>query len=157
MVINFAAESGGLYTTLRLNTLYSRALARICEKYYWTKHSESVHHYTRSCQKFQQRQKNTDETGRTYSAYCAASAPSQQIGIDLIGWFPTIDPSKSRWIIVATAYLTRYGETKALPLDTACWSDKLCLTRSATSLPVAMCFRPRYGATRIVDAGDIAW
>ncbi|KAM7293332.1 DDE-type integrase/transposase/recombinase [Ixodes scapularis] len=46
------------------------------------------------------------------------SAPFQQIGMDLLGPFPP-STQGNRWIIVATDYLTRYAETKALPSGTA--------------------------------------
>ncbi|KAM7306819.1 uncharacterized protein ISCGN_010478 [Ixodes scapularis] len=46
------------------------------------------------------------------------TAPFQQIGMDLLGPFPP-STSGNRWIIVATDYLTRYAETKALPSGTA--------------------------------------
>lgn len=44
--------------------------------------------------------------------------PFAQIGIDLLGPFPISD-SGNRWVIVATDYLTRYAETKAIPSGTA--------------------------------------
>lgn len=42
----------------------------------------------------------------------------QLVEMDLLGLFPT-SPSESKWIIVATNYLTRYAEIKAVPTETA--------------------------------------
>uniref|UniRef100_UPI00292D4351 DDE-type integrase/transposase/recombinase n=1 Tax=Bradyrhizobium sp. 33ap4 TaxID=3061630 RepID=UPI00292D4351 len=46
------------------------------------------------------------------------STPFEQMGMDLLGPFSR-SSSGNRWIIVATDYLTRYAETKALPQGTA--------------------------------------
>lgn len=44
--------------------------------------------------------------------------PFQQVGMDLLGPFP-LSSSGNKWIIVATDYLTRYCETKAISRGTA--------------------------------------
>uniref|UniRef100_A0A6G5A979 Putative tick transposon n=1 Tax=Rhipicephalus microplus TaxID=6941 RepID=A0A6G5A979_RHIMP len=44
--------------------------------------------------------------------------PFAQIGMDLLGPFPT-SHTGNKWVIVATDYLTRYAETKALSSGTA--------------------------------------
>ncbi|KAM7282037.1 DDE-type integrase/transposase/recombinase [Ixodes scapularis] len=97
---------------------YSRTLARIREKYYWPKLAKTVHHYTRSCHECQRRKKPPTRPAGLLQPIPPPSAPFQQIGMDLLGPFPP-STQGNRWIIVATDYLTRYAETKALPSGTA--------------------------------------
>ncbi|KAM7303262.1 DDE-type integrase/transposase/recombinase [Ixodes scapularis] len=97
---------------------YSRTLARIREKYYWPKLAKTVHHYTRSCHECQRRKKPPTKPAGLLQPIAPPSAPFQQIGMDLLGPFPT-STQGNRWIIVATDYLTRCAETKALPSGTA--------------------------------------
>ncbi|KAM7298845.1 DDE-type integrase/transposase/recombinase [Ixodes scapularis] len=78
---------------------YSRTLARICDKYYWTELPKTVYLYTRSCHKYQ----------RHWNEFAWA--------------LPAVDAG-NRCIIVATDYLTRYAKTKALPSGTAVEVDK---------------------------------
>ncbi|KAM7307592.1 DDE-type integrase/transposase/recombinase [Ixodes scapularis] len=97
---------------------YSRTLAQIREKYYWPKLPKTVHLYTRSCHECQRRKKPPSKPAGLLQPITPPTKPFQQIGMDLLGPFP---PSTmgNRWIIVATDYLTRYAETKALPSGTA--------------------------------------
>ncbi|KAM7293326.1 DDE-type integrase/transposase/recombinase [Ixodes scapularis] len=97
---------------------YSRTLARIREKYYWPKLAKTVHHYTRSCHECQRRKKPPTRPAGLLQPIAPPSAPFQQIGMDLLGPFKP-STQGNRWIIVATDYLTRYAETKALPSGTA--------------------------------------
>ncbi|KAM7313608.1 Transposon Ty3-I Gag-Pol polyprotein [Ixodes scapularis] len=97
---------------------YSRTLARIREKYYWPKLPKTVHLYTRSCHECQRRKKPPTRPAGLLQSIPPPTAPFQQIGMDLLGPFPP-STSGNRWIIVATDYLTRYAETKALPSGTA--------------------------------------
>ncbi|KAM7303021.1 DDE-type integrase/transposase/recombinase [Ixodes scapularis] len=97
---------------------YSRTLARIREKYYWPKLPKTVHLYTRSCHECQRRKKPPTRPAGLLQPISPPTAPFQQIGMDLLGPFPP-STSGNRWIIVATDYLTRYAETKALPSGTA--------------------------------------
>ena len=97
---------------------YSRTLARIREKYYWPKLPKSVHQYTRSCHECQRRKKPPTRPAGLLQPIAPPTAPFQQIGMDLLGPFPP-STQGNRWIIVATDYLTRYAETKALPSGTA--------------------------------------
>ncbi|KAM7310060.1 DDE-type integrase/transposase/recombinase [Ixodes scapularis] len=97
---------------------YSRTVARIREKYYWPKLAKTVHHYTRSCHECQRRKKPPTRPAGLLQPIPPPSAPFQQIGMDLLGPFPP-STQGNRWIIVATDYLTRYAETKALPSGTA--------------------------------------
>ncbi|KAM7289119.1 DDE-type integrase/transposase/recombinase [Ixodes scapularis] len=97
---------------------YSRTLARIREKYYWPKLPKTVHLYTRSCHECQRRKKPPTRPAGLLQPIAPPTAPFQQIGMDLLGPFPP-STSGNRWIIVATDYLTRYAETKALPSGTA--------------------------------------
>ncbi|KAM7288648.1 uncharacterized protein ISCGN_028848 [Ixodes scapularis] len=97
---------------------YSRTLARIRDKYYWPKLPKTIHLYTRSCHECQRRKKPPSKPAGLLQPITPPTKPFQQIGMDLLGPFP---PSTmgNRWIIVATDYLTRYAETKALPSGTA--------------------------------------
>ncbi|KAM7298103.1 Transposon Ty3-I Gag-Pol polyprotein [Ixodes scapularis] len=97
---------------------YSRTLARIREKYYWPRLPKTVHLYIRSCHECQRRKKPPTKPSGLLRPISPPYMPFQQIRMDLLGPFP---PSTSgiRWIIVATDYLTRYAETKALPAGTA--------------------------------------
>ncbi|KAM7288282.1 Transposon Ty3-I Gag-Pol polyprotein [Ixodes scapularis] len=97
---------------------YSRTLARIREKYYWPKLPKTVHLYTRSCHECQRRKKPPTRPAGLLQPISPPTTPFQQIGMDLLGPFPP-STSGNRWIIVATDYLTRYAETKALPSGTA--------------------------------------
>ncbi|KAM7313233.1 DDE-type integrase/transposase/recombinase [Ixodes scapularis] len=97
---------------------YSRTLARIREKYYWPELPETVHFYTRSCHECQRRKKPPTKPAGLLQPIAPPTAPFQQIGMDLLGPFPP-STQGNRWIIVATDYLTRYAETKALPAGTA--------------------------------------
>ncbi|KAM7297212.1 DDE-type integrase/transposase/recombinase, partial [Ixodes scapularis] len=97
---------------------YSRTLARIREKYYWPMLPKTVHLYTRSCYECQRRKKPPSKPAGLLQPTTPPTKPFQQIGMDVPGPFP---PSTmgNRWIIVATDYLPRYAETKALPSGTA--------------------------------------
>ncbi|KAM7298120.1 DDE-type integrase/transposase/recombinase [Ixodes scapularis] len=97
---------------------YSRTLARIREKYYWPKLPKTVHFYTRSCHECQRRKKPPTKPAGLLQPIAPRTAPFQQIGMDLLGPFPPSTQGNG-WIIVATDYLTRYAETKALPARTA--------------------------------------
>ncbi|KAM7303540.1 DDE-type integrase/transposase/recombinase [Ixodes scapularis] len=97
---------------------YSRTLARIREKYYWPKLPKTVHFYTRSCHECQRRKKPPTKPAGLLHPIAPPTVPFQQIGMDLLGPFPP-STQGNRWIIVATDYLTRYAETKALPVGTA--------------------------------------
>ncbi|KAM7306521.1 Transposon Tf2-6 polyprotein [Ixodes scapularis] len=97
---------------------YSRTLARIRDKYYWPRFPKTVHLYTRSCHECQRRKKPPTKPAGLLQPIPAPTTPFQQIGMDLLGPFPT-STQGNRWIIVATDYLTRYAETKALPSGTA--------------------------------------
>ncbi|KAM7298963.1 DDE-type integrase/transposase/recombinase [Ixodes scapularis] len=80
--------------------------------------SKTVHLYTRSCHECQRRKKPPTRPAGLLQPISPPTAPFQQIGMDLLGPFPP-STSGNRWIIVATDYLTRYAETKALPSGTA--------------------------------------
>ncbi|KAM7309909.1 DDE-type integrase/transposase/recombinase [Ixodes scapularis] len=97
---------------------YIRTLARIREKYYWPRLPKTVHLYTRSCHECQRREKPLTEPSGLLHPISPPSTPSQQIEMDLLGPFLP-STSGNRWIIVATDYVTRYAETKALPSGAA--------------------------------------
>ncbi|KAM7305530.1 DDE-type integrase/transposase/recombinase [Ixodes scapularis] len=97
---------------------YTRTVARIRDKYYWPRLPKTVHLYTRSCHECQRRKKPPTKPAGLLQPIPAPTTPFQQVGMDLLGPFPT-STQGNRWIIVATDYLTRYAETKAPPSGTA--------------------------------------
>lgn len=97
---------------------YSRTLARIRERYYWPRLTKSIRRYTKTCLQCQRRKTPPLRQAGFLQPIPPPMAPFQQIGMDLLGPFPK-SASGNRWIIVATDYLTRYAETKALPSGTA--------------------------------------
>lgn len=96
---------------------YSRTLARIREKYYWPHLPKTVHHYTKTCRECQRRKKPARRPAGFLQPIEPPTTPFQQVGMDLLGPFPKSN-AHNRWIIIATDYLTRYAESKALPSGT---------------------------------------
>lgn len=97
---------------------YARTLARVKQKYYWPKLSAAVKQYVRTCRDCQRRKSPPGRPPGLLQPLQIPAAPFEQVGMDLLGPFPT-SSSGNRWIIVATDYLTRYAETRALPRGTA--------------------------------------
>jgi len=84
---------------------------KISERYYWDQMYKDVQNYVRSCEVCQKRGKSKRkeplhpiQVGRAF----------ERIGIDLVGPLP-ITARNNRYIIVATDYLTRWPEAKAVP------------------------------------------
>lgn len=96
----------------------SRTLSRIQEKYYWPRLTADVAHYVKTCRDCQRRKTPTTRPAGLLQPVEPPQRPFQQIGMDLLGPFPT-STSGNKWIVVATDYLTRYAETRALPKGTA--------------------------------------
>ncbi|KAM7284469.1 DDE-type integrase/transposase/recombinase [Ixodes scapularis] len=117
----FAIRQGVLYkenfgTTTRHGCC--RTLARIREKYYWPKLPKTVHLYTRSCHECQRRKKPRRGRPDSCSRFLLQLHPSSRSEWIYLVLF-RLRRRGNRWIIVATDYLTRYAETKALPSGTA--------------------------------------
>lgn len=96
----------------------SCTFARIHDRYYWPNLLRSVRQYVRTCRDCQRRKKPPVKPPGFLHPLDPPDAPFRQVGKDLLGPFPT-SASGNKWIIVATDYLTRYAETKALPRGTA--------------------------------------
>ena len=84
---------------------------KISERYYWDQMYRDIQNYIRSCETCQKRGKSKRkeplhpiQVGRAF----------ERIGIDLVGPLP-ITTQNNRYIIVATDYLTRWPEAKAVP------------------------------------------
>lgn len=88
---------------------------KIAERYYWDQMYRDIQEYVRTCTECQVRKKGTRkeplhpiQIGRAF----------ERIGIDLVGPLP-ITQQNNRYIIVATEYLTRWPEARAVPDATA--------------------------------------
>ena len=84
---------------------------KIAERYYWNQMYRDIKEYVKTCKKCQKRQKGKRseplhpiQVGRAF----------ERIGIDLVGPLP-ITKQNNRYIIVATDYLTRWPEARAVP------------------------------------------
>jgi hypothetical protein len=84
---------------------------KIIERYYWDQMYRDIRNYVNSCETCQKRGKSKRkeplhpiQVGRAF----------ERIGIDLVGPLP-ITNQNNRYIIVATDYLTRWPEAKAVP------------------------------------------
>lgn len=97
---------------------FTRTLRRIQDRYYWPRLSADVARYVKSCRECQRRKRPPTRPAGLLQPIQPPSRPFQQIGMDLLGPFPT-STSGNKWIIVATDYLTRYAEAKPLPNGTA--------------------------------------
>ena len=83
---------------------------KISERYYWDQMYKDIQNYVKSCETCQKREKGRRkeplhpiQIGRAF----------ERIGIDLVGPLP-ITTQNNRYIIVATDYLTRWPEAKAI-------------------------------------------
>jgi integrase-like protein len=84
---------------------------KISERYYWDQMYRDIQEYVKTCEECQRRQKGRRkeplhpiQIGRAF----------ERIGIDLVGPLP-ITKQNNRYIIVATEYLTRWPEARAVP------------------------------------------
>ena len=92
---------------LGTNTMFYK----IAERYYWDQMYRDIKEYVRTCEECQKRLKSKRkeplhpiQVGRAF----------ERIGIDLVGPLP-ITQQQNRYIIVATDYLTRWPEARAVP------------------------------------------
>lgn len=97
---------------------FTRTLDRVRKSYYWPKLAECVKRYVQACRECQRRKSPAVKPAGLLNPIDPPGKPFDQVGMDLLGPFP-LSSSGNRWIIVATDYLTRYAETKALPRGTA--------------------------------------
>jgi len=83
---------------------------KIRDIYYWPQMYEQIRNYVKACDNCQRRgkSKNTDLLHPI-----EVKDPFQQIGIDIVGPLP-ITPRENRYIVVATDYLTKWPEARAL-------------------------------------------
>lgn len=96
----------------------TRTLARVRKSYYWPKLAACVKQYVQACRECQRRKSPSVKPAGLLNPIQPPRTPFDQVGMDLLGPFP-LSSSGNKWIIVATDYLTRYAETKALPKGTA--------------------------------------
>ena len=83
---------------------------KIRDIYYWTQMYEDICQYIKTCDSCQRRgKKRTKEPLHSLSI----ERPFQRIGIDIVGPLP-ITERQNRYIVVATDYLTKWPEAKAL-------------------------------------------
>ncbi|KAM7284556.1 hypothetical protein ISCGN_001650 [Ixodes scapularis] len=107
-----------LFSFCKYRSTQRKTACRLCSGHWPKLAQKTVHLYTRSCHECQRRKKPPTKPAGLLQPISPPTAPFQQIGMDLLGPFPP-STSGNRWIIVATDYLTRYAETKALPSGTA--------------------------------------
>lgn len=96
---------------------FTRTLGRIHERYFWPRLATNVAHYVRTCRECQRRKAPPTRPSGLLKPIEPPMQPFQQVGMDLLGPFPT-SATGNKWIIVATDYLTRFAETQALPSGT---------------------------------------
>ena len=84
---------------------------KIAERYYWDQMYRDIQEYVKTCETCQKRQKGRRkeplhpiQIGRAF----------ERVGIDLVGPLP-LTAQNNRYIIVATDYLTRWPEARAVP------------------------------------------
>ncbi|XP_072144216.1 uncharacterized protein conv [Dermacentor andersoni] len=97
---------------------FSRTLSRIQERYYWPRLTADVARYVKTCRDCQRRKTPPTRPAGLLQPIEPPRRPFQQIGMDLLGPLP-MSTSGNKWIVVATDYLTRFAETKALPKGSA--------------------------------------
>lgn len=97
---------------------YTRTLARVQQRYYWPRLNAAVKHHVRACLDCQRRKSPPTKPAGLLQPVQVPRTPFDQIGMDILGPLPT-STAGNRWVIVATDYLTRYAETKAIPRGTA--------------------------------------
>ena len=96
---------------------------KIRNNYYWPQMFEHIKHYVQSCDDCQKRGKY-----RTPGPLkpIPVEAPFHRIGIDYVGPLPETT-KKNKFIIVATDYLTKWPEAKAVPAANAQRSSQFYL------------------------------
>uniref|UniRef100_A0A6G5A9I5 RNA-directed DNA polymerase n=1 Tax=Rhipicephalus microplus TaxID=6941 RepID=A0A6G5A9I5_RHIMP len=97
---------------------YTRTLARVRQRYFWPRLTVAVKHHVRTCLDCQRRKSPPTKPAGLLQPVQAPRTPFDQIGMDILGPLPT-STAGNRWVIVATDYLTRYAETKAIQRGTA--------------------------------------
>ncbi|KAK8771789.1 hypothetical protein V5799_024968 [Amblyomma americanum] len=97
---------------------FSRTLGRLRHKYYWPRLAAVVQRYVRTCRECQRRKVPPTKPAGLLKPIDPPQIPFQQVGMDLLGLFP-VSSMGNQYIVVATDYLSRYCETKALPRGTA--------------------------------------
>jgi hypothetical protein len=83
---------------------------KIRRQYYWPKMYESIRDYVKTCDQCQRRGKNRN---REKLHPIPVESPFYQVGIDIVGPLPTT-PRRNTYIVVATDYMTKWPEAKAL-------------------------------------------
>lgn len=97
---------------------FSRTLAKVSERYYWSGLSASVKQYVKGCRECQRRKKPSVKPAALLQPTEATCMPFDQAGMDILGPFP-LSADGNKWVIIATDYLTPYAETQAIPRATA--------------------------------------
>ncbi|GES74949.1 DDE-type integrase/transposase/recombinase [Rhizophagus clarus] len=84
---------------------------RVKIRYYWPQMFNDVHQYVRTCDECQRRGKNR----RTEPLHpIKVGQPFDRIGMDIVGPLPKTK-NGNMYIVVATAYLTKWPEARAIP------------------------------------------
>jgi hypothetical protein len=88
---------------------------RTAKRYYWPQMGETIKKYVKTCDACQRLGRPKSREGLHP---IKVGAPFQRIGIDIVGPLP-LTKKKNRYIVVATDYLTKWPEARALKGATA--------------------------------------
>ena len=90
---------------------FNETYRAISEKYYWPQMGDDVKHYVQSCDVCQKR-KRTIKTEPLHPI--KVGRPYDRIGMDIVGPLPKTARG-NQYIVVATEYLTKWPEARAIP------------------------------------------
>ncbi|CAG8727518.1 11605_t:CDS:2, partial [Cetraspora pellucida] len=88
---------------------------KIRDYYYWPQMYDDIREYVRTCERCQ---KQSHRKSKEPLHPIPVEAPFHKIGIDIVGPLP-ITPQSNKYIVVATNYMTKWPEARAIPRDTA--------------------------------------
>lgn len=97
---------------------FLKTYSRLADRFFWQGMYRSVWKHVRACVSCQRRKHPAGLPPGHLQPLAPPPQPFGRLGIDFLGPFP-LSTRGNRWILVAVDHLTRYVETKAVPVDTA--------------------------------------